>query len=182
MEVCKNDENQGKQGGQEPVQPGTDGAENVAAIQLGNGQQIERSCKQPDPCGAANGMKQQSARGNAGMRQICEKAKQQRRAEDDFGVMRVDKDGNDLGVEKFVERNRLIASISDGELCASDQTRAKSEEKQEASEDKSFCRRPARNARVLHFTDGNRAPIHVAECGSRWIFLGWTSHEGFSAK
>jgi len=86
------------------------------------------------------------------------------------------------GADKFVEGDRLIASISDGELCARDQTRAKSEEKQEASEDESFCRRPARNARVLHFTDGNRAPIHVAGYDSRWIFLGWTSHEGFSAK
>src|SRR6266568_2090835 len=86
MEVRKNDENQGKQAGQEPVQPGTDGTENVAAIQLGNGQQIERSCKQPNPCGAANGMKQQ------------------RRAEDDFGVARVDKAGNDLGVENAVDQ------------------------------------------------------------------------------
>src|SRR3989442_5514543 len=104
MEVCKNDENQRKQAGQEPVQPGTDGTENVADIQLGNGQQIERSCKQPDPCGAANGMKQQSARGNAGVRQICEKAKQQRRAEDDFRVARVEKPGNDLGVENAVDQ------------------------------------------------------------------------------
>jgi len=76
----------------------------VAAIQLGNGQQIERSCKQPNPCGAADGMKQQSARGNAGMHQICEKTKQQRRAEDDFRVARVDKAGNDLGVENAVDQ------------------------------------------------------------------------------
>jgi len=86
------------------------------------------------------------------------------------------------GADKFVERDRLIASISDGELCARDQTRAKSEEKQEASEDESFCRRPARNARVLHFIHGNRAPIHVDGRGSRWIFLEWGRHEGFSAK
>ena len=56
------------------------------------------------PTHAADGMKQQSARGNAGMRQTCEKAKQQRRAEDDFGVARVDKAGNDLGVENAVDQ------------------------------------------------------------------------------
>ncbi len=40
------------------VEASTEGAQNVAAIQLGNGQEIERSSEKSNPRGAANRMQQ----------------------------------------------------------------------------------------------------------------------------
>ena len=48
--------------------PGTYGAEDVAAIELARGQKIQRSGEEPDPGGAAHGMKQESGGVDAGVK------------------------------------------------------------------------------------------------------------------
>ena len=63
------------------VERSTEGTQYVAAVELGNGQKIERSCEKADPGGAADGMKQESARRDAGMHHGREEAQEKWNAE-----------------------------------------------------------------------------------------------------
>ena len=79
-----------------------DRTEDVAAIELGNGQKIERSGEKPDPGGAANGMKQERGGGYTWMQPRSEETQQKRSAEGQVDVMCVVKARNDLRVEQAV--------------------------------------------------------------------------------
>ena len=59
------------------VEPRTERAQNVAAIQLGDGQEVERRGEEPNPCGAANGMQQEHAGANPWMQGGSEESQQE---------------------------------------------------------------------------------------------------------
>src|SRR5713226_9780437 len=59
--------NKRKKDGKVTVSARVERTQNVATVQLGHGQEIERSGEKSDPGGAANRMKQECAGGNAGM-------------------------------------------------------------------------------------------------------------------
>src|SRR5260370_24856257 len=61
------DENERKKDGNVAVNSNAERAQNVAAVKLGDGQEIERSSEKPDPGSAANWMKQERAGRDAGM-------------------------------------------------------------------------------------------------------------------
>jgi len=54
----------------------TYGTKDVASIELGSGQEVERGSKETDPGGAPNGRKQKKVGIHAGMKQRVEEAKQ----------------------------------------------------------------------------------------------------------
>jgi len=74
-----------------------EGAENVAAVELSGGQEIQRSGEKADPCGAADWRKEEEVGIDAGMKSGVEKAEKQRSAEDDAVLGRIGKSdsGND---------------------------------------------------------------------------------------
>lgn len=76
--------------------------QNMAAVQLGNGEEIERGGEEADPCGAANGMKQERAGRNAGMEPRGEETQQQRSAEGHLYTAHVVEAGDNFGVENAV--------------------------------------------------------------------------------
>jgi len=77
----------------------------VTAIELGNGDEIERGYKQTDPSGAANWRQKKSAGRDAGMKERVEEAQKKRGAVDDFRVGRVGEAGNELGMEDAVKKS-----------------------------------------------------------------------------
>lgn len=66
-EETEREENDRKKDGDEAVKRSAERAENVAAVELGNWQEIEGSSEETDPSGAADGMEQKSAGRDAGM-------------------------------------------------------------------------------------------------------------------
>ena len=84
------------------MKAGAERTQNVAAVKLGHGQEIERSSEKPDPGGAANRMKQEGARGDAGMQPGSEETQQKWSAEGQVDVSRVVKTRNNPGVENSV--------------------------------------------------------------------------------
>ena len=76
----------------------------VAAVELRDGQKIQRSSEQPYPSGAADGVKQNCRWGNAWLKPGCESPKQERNTEDKIDVRPIDvgKAGNDFGMENAV--------------------------------------------------------------------------------
>jgi hypothetical protein len=57
-EHAEGDESDGENNGRVAVKVSADGTKDVTAIELGGWQEIERSGKKADPCGAADRMKQ----------------------------------------------------------------------------------------------------------------------------
>ena len=57
-------------------------AQNVAAVQLGDRQEVERSSEEPNPGGAANGMQQEHAGANPWMKDGSEESQQEWGSED----------------------------------------------------------------------------------------------------
>src|SRR5260370_14269566 len=94
--------NKRKKDGKVTVSARVERTQNVATVQLGHGQEIERSGEKADPGGAANRMKQECAGGNAGMQGGSEETQQQWSAEGQVDVPRVVKARNKFGVEHAV--------------------------------------------------------------------------------
>ncbi len=94
--------NKRKKDGKVTVSARVERTQNVATVQLGHGQEIERSGEKADPGGAANRMKQECAGGNAGMQGGSEETQQQWSAEGQVDVPRVVKARNNFGVEHAV--------------------------------------------------------------------------------
>lgn len=76
----------------------------MAAVELRDGQEVQRCGKQPDPGGAADGVKQERGWGDAWVKPGGESTKQQRNAEDkiDVGTSNIGKAGNDFGMKNAV--------------------------------------------------------------------------------
>jgi hypothetical protein len=66
-EEAERDESDREKDGGVTVKAGAEGTEDVAAVELGNGEEIDRSGEEADPGGAADGVKQEGTGGNAGM-------------------------------------------------------------------------------------------------------------------
>jgi hypothetical protein len=79
-----------------------EGAKNVAAVQLGNRQKIEGIGEEADPGSAADRMKEERARGSAGMQHRREETQEKWSAEGEVYVLGVIKAGNNLGMEHTV--------------------------------------------------------------------------------
>ncbi len=84
------------------VETSAEGAQDMAAIQLGDGQEVERSGEKPDPGGAANGMEQKHAGVNPWMQGGCEETQQEWSAEGQVDVASVVEARNNFGVEHAV--------------------------------------------------------------------------------
>lgn len=82
-----------------------DGAEDVAAIELSGGEEVQRSGKKADPGGATDGMEEKHVGVGAGMNQTSEETKQDWSAEDYLGVRGIDDAGNDFGVQEAEEQS-----------------------------------------------------------------------------
>ena len=80
-----------------------EGTKNVAAIQLTRRKEIQRSGEKSDPGGAANGMKEKIADGNAWMKYRCEETEDQWNSEDDVGAGGIRESGDKLGVEDSID-------------------------------------------------------------------------------
>lgn len=85
----------------------------MAAIELSNGQEIERSGEKSNPSGAADGRQQESAGRGARMQDHLEKAQEQRSAKDDLGVCGAGESGDVLGVEHAVDKCRYSENETD---------------------------------------------------------------------
>lgn len=81
------------------MQPGTQGTEDMATVQLRDRKQIERSHKQTNPGGAADGRQQKGAGGDPRMIDGVEEADDQWRAKDQVPVSRISKAGNEFGMQ-----------------------------------------------------------------------------------
>jgi hypothetical protein len=80
-----------------------EGTKNVAAIELTRRQEIERSGEEPDPSGAAYGMEEETSGVDAGMKDCCKEAQDERNAKNDVGVSGVRKSGNNFGVKNSIQ-------------------------------------------------------------------------------
>src|SRR5438132_7383751 len=85
-----------------------EGTQNVAAVQLGDRQEVERSSEEPNPGGTANGMQQEHAGVNPWMQDGSEESQKQWSAESQIDIASVVKAGDNFGVEHAVGecRNR----------------------------------------------------------------------------
>lgn len=87
------------------MEAGVDGAEDVAAIELSGGEEIQGGGEKADPGGAANGWEKKDMGIDAGMKEGVEELEEKRGAEDD-AVLRgvgMSDGGNDVGVQYAIE-------------------------------------------------------------------------------
>lgn len=96
MEEAEGDESDGEKYGRVAVKADADGAEDVAAIELGGGEKIEGSGKKADPGGTTDGIKQQSAGSDAGMEHGGDEAQQEGRAKGKVDALHVGETGNNF--------------------------------------------------------------------------------------
>jgi len=95
----------GKEEGGIPVCARVERAKNVAAIELGDGDEVQGGEKKTNPSGAADGRQEKSVRGDARVEDGVQETKQKRSAVDEFGVGGVGEAGNELGMEDAVEES-----------------------------------------------------------------------------
>jgi len=90
------------------VKAGIEGAEDVAAVELSRGEEVERGGEEADPGGAAYWWKQEEVRIDAGMEESVEKAEKQRNAEDDgvLGRIEIRDCGNEIGMKYAIQKGR----------------------------------------------------------------------------
>lgn len=105
-EFAEHEEEGREEPGKDSVRARTDGAKDVATIELSGGEEVQRSGEKTDPGSAADRVEQEGVRGCAWMNDGSEKTQQERSAENDLGVGRVRDAGNDLGVEKAEDEGR----------------------------------------------------------------------------
>jgi hypothetical protein len=84
LEETECDKNEGEEQRNRAMGARTEGAKNVAAIELACRQEIEGSREEPDPGGAADRMEEEAAGVDTGMKDGCEEAQDERNAEDDL--------------------------------------------------------------------------------------------------
>lgn len=97
----------------------------MAAVELGGRQQIKGGGEEANPSGAADGMDQESAGGDAGMKGGGEKTEQKRHAEHDINVACICEAGNDPCVENAVgERGNGENETGEGARSADIEERA----------------------------------------------------------
>ncbi|SRR6266852_636380 len=77
----------------------------MAAVQLADGEKVHGSHEQTDPCGAADGRKEQRAGVNAGVQEGVEKPLQQRHAEGDVGVIEIRETRHEFCMNDSVEKS-----------------------------------------------------------------------------
>jgi len=83
-----------------------DGAEDVTAIELSGGEEVEGGGEKTDPCGAANRVQKEEVWIDAGMKEGVEKAEEQGGAEDESVGIGLGDSGDDGGMEDAVEQSR----------------------------------------------------------------------------
>ena len=103
MKQPQRDESKRHKKGRRAMQPRAYRTEDVAAIQLPNGEQVHGSHEQTDPRGAADGRQEKRAGVDAGMHDGVEKSQQQRHAKGDVGVTKIRKTGHEFRVKYSVE-------------------------------------------------------------------------------
>ena len=88
------------------MKAGIEGAEDVAAVELSRGEEVERGGEEADPGGAAYWWKQKEVRIDAGMKEGVEKAEKQRNAEDDgiLGRIEIRDCGNEIGMKYAIQK------------------------------------------------------------------------------
>ena len=88
------------------MKAGIEGAEDVAAVELSRGKEVECGSEQADPSGAAYWWKQEEVRIDAGMKQGVEKAEKQRNAKDDgvLGRIEISDCGNGIGMKYAIHK------------------------------------------------------------------------------
>jgi len=105
MKQTQRDESQGHEKGGKAMQARADGTKDVAAVQLADGEQVQGSHEQTDPCGAADGWKKKRAGVNAGVQEGVEKSQQQRHAEGDVGVIGIREARHKFRMNDSVEKS-----------------------------------------------------------------------------
>ena len=105
-EVAERDETGRNQPGEESVDTRVDGAEDVTAIELAGGEEVERSSEETDPGGAANRVEKEEVRIDAGTEEGVEEPEEERNAEDDGVLVGIGMgDGrDDTGMKDAVEK------------------------------------------------------------------------------
>ena len=88
------------------MQARADGTEDMATVQLAHGEQVQGSHEQTDPCGAADGRKEQRAGVHAGVQEGVKKSQQQRHAEGDVGVIEICETRHEFRMNDSVEKGR----------------------------------------------------------------------------
>lgn len=88
------------------MQARADGTEDMAAVQLADGEQVQGSHEQTDPCGAADRRKEQRAGVHAGVQEGVKKSQQQRHAEGDIGLVEICEARHEFRMNDSVEKSR----------------------------------------------------------------------------
>jgi len=78
----------------------------MAAVQLTDREQVQRSHEQTDPCRAADGRKEKRAGVDAGVQEGVEKSQQQRHAEGHVGVIEIREAWHEFRMNDAVEKSR----------------------------------------------------------------------------
>lgn len=112
-EIAEREKSERKEVRGEAMKARKDRAKDVTAIELASGKEIQGSGEEADPCGTTDGIEKDDARGRAGVKERGEKAEEQRSAENDFGVRRVNDAGRNFSVNKAEEQRRNADEKSD---------------------------------------------------------------------
>ena len=106
MKQAQSDESKRYEKRGKTMQARADGTEDMAAVQLADGEQVHRSHEQTNPCGTANGRKEQRAGVNTGVQESVKKSQQQRNAEGDVGVIEIGETRHEFRMNDSVEKSR----------------------------------------------------------------------------
>ena len=106
MKQAQADESKRYDKGGKAMQARADGAEDMATVQLADGEQVQGSHEQTNPCGAADGRKEQRAGVHAGVQEGVKKSQQQRHAEGDIGLVEIRESRNEFRMNDSVEKSR----------------------------------------------------------------------------
>jgi hypothetical protein len=107
-EVAEGDETGRNKPGEESVNAWVDGAEDVTAVKLAGGEEIERGGEEADPGGTADRVEKEEVRIDAGTEEGVEEPEEERNAEDDGVLVGIGMgDGGDkAGMKNAVEKGR----------------------------------------------------------------------------
>jgi hypothetical protein len=104
-EVAKSHKCERSKPGEKLVKTWVNGAEDVTAVELGCGEEVERSSEESDPGGAADRVEKEEVRIDAGMEEGVEEPEEERNAEDDAVLVGigVGDGGDEAGMKDAVE-------------------------------------------------------------------------------
>src|SRR5215469_15729805 len=106
MKPAKGNQSDGQRERQDPVGAPAQRTQDVAAVQLRHGHEIQRSNKQSHPCGAADGRQEQRVGRNPPMKNRFEKVQQERRSINQFCVRRISKSGHQPSMHHAINERR----------------------------------------------------------------------------